>query len=89
MIPGFGGNAGTRALRGGKTVPGTRRGCSGGTMSKIEQFRRAVIAAGAEAKGIKRMPGGAERLVSSTPGGLVTKVVPLCWCLYLYPSRPV
>jgi hypothetical protein len=46
-------------------------------MSNIEQLEVAVIAAGAEAKGIRRGPGGAERLVINTRGGLVTKEVPL------------
>jgi hypothetical protein len=46
-------------------------------MANIEQFKTAVIAAGAEAKGIERGPGGAERLVINTLGGLVTKKVPL------------
>jgi hypothetical protein len=47
-------------------------------MSNIEQFKTAVIAAGAEAKGIERGPGGgAERLVINTLGGLVTREVPL------------
>jgi hypothetical protein len=46
-------------------------------MSSIEQFKIAVIAAGAEAKAIERGPGGAERLVINTFGGLVTKEVPL------------
>lgn len=47
-------------------------------MSNIEQFRTAVIAAGAEARCIERgRPGGAERLVINTRGGLVTKEVPL------------
>jgi hypothetical protein len=46
-------------------------------MSNIEQFKAVVIAAGAEAKGIERGPGGAERLVINTRGGLVTKEVPL------------
>src|SRR5664279_557416 len=59
------------------TVPGTRRGCSGGNMSNIEQFRTAVIAAGAEARCIERGPGGAERLVINTFGGLITKEIPL------------
>jgi hypothetical protein len=46
-------------------------------MSNIEQFKIAVIAAGAEAKCIERGPGGAERLVINTLNGLVTKEVPL------------
>jgi hypothetical protein len=46
-------------------------------MSSIEQFRTAVIAAGAEARGIERGPGGAERLVINTLGGLITREIPL------------
>jgi hypothetical protein len=46
-------------------------------MSNIEQFKTAVIAAGAEAKCIERRPGGAEWLVINTFGGLVTKEIPL------------
>jgi hypothetical protein len=46
-------------------------------MSNMEQFRIAVIAAGAEAKCIERGPRGSERLVISTHGGLITKEVPL------------
>ena len=47
-------------------------------MSNIEQFRTAVIAAGAEARCIERgRPGGAERLVINTLGGLITKKIPL------------
>jgi hypothetical protein len=46
-------------------------------MSNIEQFKTVVIAAGAEAKCIERRPGGAERLIINTFGGLVTKEVPL------------
>jgi hypothetical protein len=46
-------------------------------MSNIEQFKTAIIAAGAEAKCIERGPGGAEWLVINTFGGLVTKEVPL------------
>ena len=47
-------------------------------MSNIEQFRTAVIAAGAEARCIERgRPGRAERLVINTLGGLITKEVPL------------
>jgi hypothetical protein len=72
----FGGNAGA-GIAWRKTVSGTRRSCSGGNMSNVEQFRIAVIAAGAEAKGIERGPRGAERLVISTLGGLITKEVPL------------
>ncbi|MGD0108979.1 MAG: hypothetical protein ABSC06_33850 [Rhodopila sp.] len=43
----------------------------------IEQFKTVVIAAGAEAKCIERRPGGAERLVINTFGGLVAKEIPL------------
>ena len=47
-------------------------------MSNIEQFRTAVIAAGAEARCIERgRPGRAERLVINTLGGLITKEIPL------------
>jgi hypothetical protein len=46
-------------------------------MSNVDQFKAAVIAAGAEAKRIERGPGGAERLVIATLGGLVTKQIPL------------
>ena len=46
-------------------------------MSNIEQLRTAVITAGAEARCIERRPGGAERLVINTPGGLITKEIPL------------
>ena len=46
-------------------------------MSNIEQFRMAVIAAGAEARCIERGPGRAERLVINTLGGLITKEIPL------------
>ena len=46
-------------------------------MSNIEQFQSTVLAAGAEAKGLERGPRGAERLVISTHGGLITKEVPL------------
>ena len=48
-------------------------------MSNIEQFRTAVIAAGAEARCIERgRPGGGpERLVINTLGGLITKEIPL------------
>ena len=45
-------------------------------MSNIEQFRTAVIAAGAEVRCIEQ-PGGAERLVINTLGGLITKQIPL------------
>lgn len=46
-------------------------------MSNVDQFKTAVIAAGAEAKRLEREPGGAERLVIATLGGLVTKAIPL------------
>ncbi len=47
-------------------------------MSNIEQFRTAVIAAGAEARCIERgRPGGAKRPVINTLGGLITKEIPL------------
>jgi hypothetical protein len=46
-------------------------------MSSIEQFRTAVFAAGAEARCIERRPGGAERLIINTLGGLITREIPL------------
>jgi hypothetical protein len=46
-------------------------------MSNVDQFKTAVIAAGAEAKCIERGPRGAERLIITTFGGLVTKGIPL------------
>ena len=46
-------------------------------MSNVEQFEKAVTEAGAEAMRIMRRPKGAERLVIQTPGGLITREVPL------------
>ena len=46
-------------------------------MSNIEQFEKAVTDAGAVAMYIMRQPNGAERLVIQTPGGLITREVPL------------
>ena len=45
-------------------------------MSNVEQFEKAVTEAGAEAMRIMREPRGAE-LVIQTPGGLITREVPL------------
>ena len=49
----------------------------GATMSNVEQFERVVTEAGAVAMRIMRGPRGAERLVIQTPGGLITREVPL------------
>ena len=46
-------------------------------MSNVEQFEKAVTEAGAVAMRIMRCAKGAERLVVQTPGGLITKEVPL------------
>ena len=46
-------------------------------MSKVEQFEQVVTEAGAVAMRIMRGPRGAERLIIQTPGGLITKEVPL------------
>jgi hypothetical protein len=46
-------------------------------MSNVEQFERAVTEAGAIAMRVMRGPNGAERLVIQTPGGLITREVPL------------
>jgi hypothetical protein len=46
-------------------------------MANVEQFERVVIEAGAVAMRIMRGPKGAERLVIQTPGGLITREVPL------------
>jgi hypothetical protein len=46
-------------------------------MSNVEQFERAVTDAGAVAMRILRGPNGSERLVIQTPGGLITREVPL------------
>jgi hypothetical protein len=46
-------------------------------MSNVQQFEKAVTEAGAEAMRIMRGPRGAERLVIQTPGGLITREIPL------------
>ena len=46
-------------------------------MSNVEQFEKAVTDAGAVAMGVMRGPNGSERLVIQTPGGLITREVPL------------
>jgi len=46
-------------------------------MSNVEQFQKAVTDAGAVAMRILRRPNGSERLVIQTPGGLITREVPL------------
>jgi hypothetical protein len=46
-------------------------------MSNVEQFEKAVTEAGAAALRIMRGAKGAERLVIQTPGGLITREVPL------------
>ena len=46
-------------------------------MSNVEQFEKAVTDAGAVAMRIMRRPNGSERLVIQTPGGLITREVPL------------
>ena len=46
-------------------------------MSNVEQFEKAVTDAGAVAMRITRRPNGSERLVIQTPGGLITREVPL------------
>src|ERR1700758_4600114 len=46
-------------------------------MSNVEQFEKAVTDAGAVATRIMRRPNGSERLVIQTPGGLITREVPL------------
>ena len=46
-------------------------------MSYVEQFEKAVTEAGAVAIRIMRGPRGAERLIIQTPGGLITREVPL------------
>ena len=46
-------------------------------MANVEQFEKAVTEAGAVAMRIMWGPGGAERLIIQTPGGLITKEVPL------------
>ena len=46
-------------------------------MANVEQFEKAVTETGAEAMHIMRGPRGGERLVIQTPGGLITREVPL------------
>jgi hypothetical protein len=46
-------------------------------MSNVEQFEKAVTEAGAAALRITRGPKGTERLIIQTPGGLITREVPL------------
>jgi hypothetical protein len=46
-------------------------------MANVEQSEKAVTEAGAAALRIVRGARGAERLVIQTPGGLITKEVPL------------
>ena len=46
-------------------------------MSNVEQFEKAVTDAGAVAMRVMRQPNGSERLVIQTPGGLITREVPL------------
>ena len=46
-------------------------------MPNVEQFQKAVSDAGAVAIRIMGRPNGSERLVIQTPGGLITREVPL------------
>jgi hypothetical protein len=46
-------------------------------MSNVEQFESVVTEAGAKAMRFQRGPKGAERLILQTPGGLITREVPL------------
>jgi hypothetical protein len=46
-------------------------------MANVEQFERVVTEAGAVAIQIMRGPKGTERLIIQTPGGLITREVPL------------
>jgi hypothetical protein len=46
-------------------------------LANVEQFEGVVTEAGAVAMHIMRGPKGAERLVIQTPGGLITREVPL------------
>jgi hypothetical protein len=46
-------------------------------MSNVEQFATVVTEAGAKALSIRRGPNGAERLIIQTPGGLITREIPL------------
>jgi hypothetical protein len=46
-------------------------------MANVEQFEKVVTEAGAAALRITRGARGAERLIIQTPGGLITREVPL------------
>jgi hypothetical protein len=46
-------------------------------MANVEQFEKAVTDAGAVAMRVMRGQKGAERLIIQTPGGLITREVPL------------
>jgi hypothetical protein len=46
-------------------------------MSSVKEFEKAVTDAGAVAMRITRRANGSERLVIQTPGGLITREVPL------------
>jgi hypothetical protein len=46
-------------------------------MSDLEQFKKVVTEAGAEAARNERRPSGAEQLIIRTPGGLMTREIPL------------
>jgi hypothetical protein len=46
-------------------------------MANVEQFEKVVTDAGAVAMRIMRGPKGAEWLIIQTPGGLITREVPL------------
>jgi hypothetical protein len=46
-------------------------------MANVEQFEKVVTEAGAVAMRIMRGPKGTERLIIQTPGGLITREVPL------------
>jgi hypothetical protein len=46
-------------------------------MSNVEQFEKAIADVGAVAMRVMRQPNGSERLVIQTPGGLITREVPL------------
>jgi hypothetical protein len=55
----------------------TRKFGVGVAMANVEQFEKTVTEAGAVAICIMRGPRGGERLVIQTPGGLITRHVPL------------
>jgi hypothetical protein len=46
-------------------------------MSNVKAFEKVVTEVGAEAVRIVRRPDGGERLIIRTPGGLITREVPL------------